>query len=214
MRFRRENDNLSFLVETGQGSADSFAIVGYMNSPNNPGKAFKSNDYFSMKLTEDQKKATKIIEISFFKIEDLKTASKKEYGYIMTLDTNGMIWETYVQSQGSTYTGRSGLFRVIKLKISRTGKIVIGSRIASMLILIVALLKLKLLILESRLKPLQPVPGTQKNLLTDFQVRVKNSIEDEILECSSESILNLKSRWNVWPVLVGECLHEIQGDGR
>ena len=83
-----------------------------------------------------------------------------------------------------------------------------------MLILIVVLLKLKMLILESRLKPLQPVPGTQKNLLTDFQVRVKNSIEDEILECSSESILNLKSRWNVWPVLVGECLHEIQGDGR
>ena len=104
MRFRRENDNLSFLDETGQGSTDSFAILGYMNSPNNPGKAFKSNEYFSMKLTEDQKKATKIIEISFFKIEDLKTASKKEYGYIMTLDTNGMIWETYVQSQGSTYT--------------------------------------------------------------------------------------------------------------
>ena len=137
MRFRRENDNLSFLVETGQGSADSFVIVRYMNSPHNPGKAFKSNDYFSMKLTEDLKKATKIVEISFFKIEDLKTASKKEYGYIMTLDTNGMIWETYVQSQGSTYTGRSGLCRVIKLKISRTGKIVIGSRIASMLILIV-----------------------------------------------------------------------------
>ena len=175
MRIRRENDNLSFLVETGQGSADSFGILSYMNCPNNSGKAFKSNEYFSMKLTEDQKKATKIVEISFFKIEDLKTASKKEYGYIMTLDTNGMIWETYVQSQGSTYTGRPGLCWVIKLNISRTNKIVIGSLIASMLILIVALLKLKMLILESRLKPLQPVPGTQKNLLTDFQVGVKNS---------------------------------------
>lgn len=117
MRIRRENDNLSFLVETGQGSADSCPVRFYMNSPNNPRKAFKSDDYFSMKLTEDQKKATKIIEISFFKIEDLKTASKKEYGYIMTLDTNGMIWETYVQSQGSTYTGWSGLSWSIKPKI-------------------------------------------------------------------------------------------------
>ena len=61
----------------------------------------------------------------------------------------------------------------------------IGSLIASMLILIVVLLKLKMLILESRLKPLQPVPGTQKNLLTDFQVGIKNFMEDEILECSS-----------------------------
>jgi len=117
MRIRRENDNLSFLVETGQGSTDSCPVRYYMNSPNNPGKAFKSDDYFSMKLTEDQKKATKIIEVSFFKIEDLKTASKKEYGYIMTLDTNGMIWETYVQSQGSTYTGCSGLSWSIKPKI-------------------------------------------------------------------------------------------------
>ena len=104
MRIRCENDNLSFLVETGQGSAGSFAVLNYMNGPNNPVKAFKSDEYFSMKLTEDQKKATKITEVSFFKIEDLKTASKKEYGYILTLDTNGMIWETYVQSQGSTYS--------------------------------------------------------------------------------------------------------------
>jgi len=83
-----------------------------------------------------------------------------------------------------------------------------------MLILIVALQKLMMLMWESRLKPLQPVPGTQKNLLTDFQVRVKTFMENEILVCSSETILNLKSRWNVWPVLVGERLHEIQGDGR
>ena len=34
------------------------------------------------------------------------------------------------------------------------------------------------------------------------------------LECSSESFFILKSRWNVWPFLVCECLHEIQGDGR
>ena len=92
------------MVETGQGSAGSFVNHGLMNGPNNPVKAFKSDEYFSMKLTEDQKKATKIIEVSFFKIEDLKTASKKEYGYILTLDTDGMIWETYVQSQGSTYS--------------------------------------------------------------------------------------------------------------
>ena len=97
MPIRRKNDNLSFLVETGQGSADNFAVL-MMNSPDNPRKAFKSDEYFTMKLTEDEMKATKITEVSFFKIEDLKTASKKEYGYILTLDTNGMIWETYVQS--------------------------------------------------------------------------------------------------------------------
>ena len=88
------------------------------------------------------------------------------------------------------------------------------SRLASMLISIVAFLKLKMLILESRSKPLPPVPGTQKNLLTDFQVRMEFFIGGSRLECSSESISILKSRWNVWPVFVSECLHEIQRDGR
>ena len=68
--------------------------------PGNPEKAFISNEFFTNKLTDDEKKATKITEVSFFKIEDIKTASKKEYGYILTLDTNGVLWESYVQSQG------------------------------------------------------------------------------------------------------------------
>ena len=61
--------------------------------------------------------------------------------------------------------------------------------------------------LESKLKLLPPVLGTLKNLLIGIQVRIEIYID-------GESFLILKSRWNVWPVLVGECLHEIQRDGR
>ena len=88
------------MVETGQGLACGPRELVESVGPGNPEKAFRSNEYFTKKLTDDEKKATKITEVSFFKIEDIKTASKKEYGYILTLDTNGVIWESYVQSQG------------------------------------------------------------------------------------------------------------------
>ena len=85
----------------------------------------------------------------------MKTASKKEYGYILTLNTNGIVWETYAQSQGSTNQLRpSG-------DIDRTT--VKGSLLVSMHILIVAFLKLTMLMLESRLKLLLGALGIQKS---------------------------------------------------
>ena len=93
----------------------------------------------------------------------MKTASKKEYGYILSLNTNGIVWETYVQSQGSTNQLRS------------SGHIdwtmVRGSLIVSTHILIVAFLKLTMLMLESRLKLLLGVLGIPRNLLIGFQER-------------------------------------------
>ena len=86
---------------SGRLSPDSCPTLNRARAcPGIPEKAFRSNEYFTKNLTDDEKKATKITEVSFFKIEDIKTASKKEYGYILTLDTNGVLWESYIQSQG------------------------------------------------------------------------------------------------------------------